>query len=735
MTSEKMSKKGMKMNLVRVFLFSTSIILMAVSYPPKFLLSQQEDQPVPLKKPSLLRLLDLMPSAESIDFLQEKISYQLHELPAEQRHPKTWNLSQRIEQDLEAGLHMLFAVDEDIAATLKTLQKEPNALDRAAQAVEQAILSGGKIYLFGGEETGRWMKEIESSLWRPFWTDLKERKKIWSKISPRVGDSIEERLIGEMPGADRSLIHPLPGMADLMLIGRLQLLERGIEPGDAIICTSGSGSTPAVIGAITEGLSQWKRRYPYDAEEMKKQLYFCMNNPEEVLISFDHVRAVLEEPAITKIDLSTGPQALTGNLRLQAATIDTFVIGNIIRTAIDRTLRAVLSSNEMESLGFQKAVVLSEKLEEFSPILKKVNRAMPSLARLIRLEENALKGGHSVTYSALEAANSVFNECSERSSAFFLPPLDTIKAQIPRSQIQVWALKEKQEEAWLALLGRPFRGLSTPSYEKQIEEQIADPQLRQISLESLTKAGEDQQFLYNFAFSDYNLRNHGPEKGDLGILVMISPEEEQFDDKKSIYNKFLGELHKRGAQTALIFVTENSEEEAKKIVRKMPSFDLETDAHMVLALDEKDDPLGLNMKIALKITLNALSNSVMARTGRVVGNSIPDFDPENPKSVDRATYIIQSYVNDVLQHPQWVKQHGIQVPINYGEANAILYDAISYMKNKKDRDGHADEVGLSIVRVLESLRQVKAISKEEALQIVRKKGLEIYLKDVVTQEP
>ncbi len=725
----------MKKNLVRIILFSAPFIFLAVVSLPKFLLSQQEDQPIPPKTTSLLRLLNLMPSSESIDFVQEKTRFQLHDLPTEQRHPATWNLSERIEHDLEAGLHMLLSVDEDIIAKLRSLEREKNALDMTVLAVEQAILSGHKIYLFGCEETGRWMKQIESSLWRPFWDDLKKRKKIWSKISLRLGDSIEDRLIGEMPGADRSLIHPLAGLDSLMLLGRLQLRELEIEPEDVIICVSGSGTTPAVIGTILEGLSQWKRRYPYDAEKIRKRLFYYMNNPEEELLSFDHVRPVVEEPGITKIDLSTGPQALTGSLRLQASTIDTFVIGNIIRAAIDRTLRSVLSGKEMENLGFRDPIVLTEKLEEFSKILKKVKRIIPSLARLSRLEENAYRERHSVTYSALKGVSTVFNECAERSSAFFLPPLDTVKAQPPRSRIQVWALKEKQEEAWQALLGRPFRGLSSPSYKKKVEEQIADPELQQTALESLTKAGEDQQFLYNFAFSEYNRRKHSPEKGDLGILVAVSPEEELFDDKDSIYCKFLSEFHQNGAQIALLLLTENSEKDIKKIIRKIPGFNLETDVLVVLALDERDDPMGLNRQISLKIILNALSTSVMARTGRVIGNSVFDFNPECYRSIDRAAYFIQSCVNDILQRPQWVRQHGIQKSVSFGEANAILYDAISFMKDKKGKDGHACEVGLSIVRVLESLRLNRALSKEEALNIVEKKGLESYLKNVVTQNP
>ena len=51
----------------------------------------------------LLKLLGLAASPESIDYVQNKTQFQLHTLLTEQRHPKTWNLGERVRKDTAAG--------------------------------------------------------------------------------------------------------------------------------------------------------------------------------------------------------------------------------------------------------------------------------------------------------------------------------------------------------------------------------------------------------------------------------------------------------------------------------------------------------------------------------------------------------------------------------------------------------------------------------------------------------
>lgn len=669
----------------------------------------------------LLQLLEIEPSPESIDYVQNKTQFQLHTLLTEQRHPKTWDLSQRLETDLAHGLRMLFSVDEDIVKRLQQLAAEPAPIESLVTACEKAILDGRRIYVYGCGATGRLAKQMESAFWRPFWTRLKAEESTWPKLKPFLPADIEDKLIGEMTGADRALISSLEGFEDLQLIGRLQLLDRGIKKGDVIICVTEGGETSSVIGTILAGFDQWKEVGSSDPAETRRYLYFIYNNPDEKLLPFGRSRRVLEEPGITKINLTTGPQAITGSTRMQATTIETFVIGHAIEEAVRRVLTRYLSRKEMARLGFANPPSLSDRLRSFSAILEEVKAKIPAIAELTALEARTYAAGSFSTYFAGRALITVFIDSTERSPTFRLFPLDTVKEHRRKCWIQVWTPADNLESAWQAFLGRPFRGLKPAFYQKPFEEEIDDLYLRQAALESLKKAGDDQQFLYDFSFSPENTKRHGLKKGDLGVAILFSPEEEQWTKVDSPFRRFADLVLQNQAYLALIVVS------AHPVDRSPEWFPMGSAARVWLRLSGENDPFGVNRHIGLKILLNAHSTAVMARLGRVIGNTMTNVSPSNLKLIGRATYLIQSHVNDVLRHPAWLKKHGRRDPISYGEANAVLFDAIAFLKDKPNAAGQTAEVALSIIRILESLRQNRGVSKEEALDLVRTVGLNRYL--------
>lgn len=698
--------------------------------------TKQEIQEIPVKKEGigLLRLMEITPSEESIDFVQNKTQFQLHALPTEQRHQKTQNLSEWIRKDIKAGLEMLISVDDDIAKRLNSRDLERRALEQAVRAVESAILSGNKIYIYGCGSSGRLAKQMESTLWRPFWKNVKSRRKLWNKLKNHLSDPIEEQLIGEMTGADRALIGVLKGFEDIQIIGRLQLEERKIKKGDVVICITEGGESSPAIGTILAALDQWIDANDYVPKKTKDKLFFIFNNPNNSLIPIDRSRRVLEEPGITKINLTTGPQSIAGSTSMQASTIGMFVLGNIIQTSLHRVLKRFISRRDLAKLGFNKEMDLEEKLKEFSMVIKRVKERIPAITKFTRMESFTYDAEAFSTYFAQRGFLTVFANSTERIQAFHLQPMDTVKEKARKCQIQVWTPASNNKEAWLSILGRPFSGLSPQFYKGSFEEEIDDQFLRRAALESLKYAGTDQGSLYDLSYSTFNLTNRSPKKDDLGVLVLLSPEESLLKNKNSAFRRCVNLFIESKAKVAIICITDQKENKIRKIAKKIPGFESQgKDSLVLIPIDKKNDPLGINQLTALKILVNAHSTAVMAYLEKVLGNTMINVSPDNLKLIGRATHLIQSFINDLLERPGWVKINGIQKPVSYGEANAVLFESIRFLKDKKKEAGHVAEVSFSIVHILESLRRKIPVSQNEALEIVKTTGLGRYLSDVTSQ--
>jgi hypothetical protein len=334
-----------------------------------------------------------------------------------------------------------------------------------------------------------------------------------------------------------------------------------------------------------------------------------------------------------------------------------------------------------------------------------------------------------------------------------------VKEPARKCWIQVWTEAATGAAAWRAFLGRPFRGLEAERYRGPFETKIDDPYLRRAALESLKKAGNDQQDLYDFSFpverdgggvaassgpADMRL----PMPGDLGVMVVLTPEEGELANQArpgeeparsgtkaarggSYFRRFMDLCANQGAGLGVLLVTDEGEREAAKIAEGIrTSFASAKDTPVVVTVrvEAVGDPFGLGQQMATKMLLNAHSTAVMAKLGKVIGNTMTNVSPSNLKLIGRATFLIESHVNDVLERPAWVAAHGKRETVTYAEANAVLYDAIGYLKDKPQQTGQTAEVALSIIRILESLKRGRGVSDDEALAIVKSVGLASYLK-------
>jgi len=669
----------------------------------------------------ILSLLKIAPSAQSIDYVNNKKQFQLHTLLTEQRHTRTWNLSFSIKDDVEKGLEQIFTVDEDISKKFHQMAKDPAILHQAVQSVSRAIDERKKIFIYGCGATGRLAKQMESALWRPFWRKAKASR-YWKKLKPSLSDDIEDRLIGEMTGGDRALISALEGFEDLQLVGKLQIQDRGVERGDVVFCITEGGETSSVIGAILAALEQYGHLTEDKIDAAKNHLYLIYNNPDDVLKPFERSRAVIENQAITKINLTTGPQAITGSTRMQATTAETFIMGTILEFGIQRILKDILSDEELALLGFDAKADLSDRLLSFDQIRKHLIHALKDIAKFTLLESKTYRKERMATYFAKNALITVFIDCAERSPTFHLYPLDTVHEKERKCWVQVWTEGEGHKQAWQNFLGRDFRGLEEQFYKPHFLTQIDDVYLKEAALNSLSLAGKDQEKLYDFSFSDENIHKLGPKKEDLGVLVCLDDEIEELAKSESSIFRFVNIFKEKDANLALVLISDNKAQKIKNIISQLP---LEKeDVVILISMDKVDDSLNLSRQTLLKMVLNSHSTAVMARIGRVVGNTMTNVNPSNLKLIGRATYLIMSHVNDMLLQEEWVQKHGKADPVTYEQANAILFEAMDFVAK---RDDQISEVELSIIRVLETLRTNMFISWEDALSVLVAQGLENYL--------
>ena len=679
----------------------------------------------------LLKLLGVEPSAESVDYVRNKTQFQLHTLLTEQRHPKTRDFGERVRTDTLEGLRMLSSVDDDIRAKLEAMAADPAVLatlDGAAAAVETALLTKRKVYIYGCGATGRLAKQMESAFWRPFWKEVRGDAGVWPKLAGHLDAAVADDLIGEMTGADRALISSLEGFEDLQLIGRLQLRDRGITKGDVVIAVTEGGETSSVIGTVLAAHAQWAAEPGYEPAASRKSLYFVYNNPDDRLRPFERSRRVLDEPGITKINLATGPQAITGSTRMQATTIETYVIGTVLEAALARTLGRFLAPAEVGRLGFAGAFEIGPKLREFGPLLEAVRAALPDVARLTEAEARTYEQEHFSTYFAARALITVFIDATERSPTFRLFPLDTVREPRRKCWIQVWTAAGTLGEAWRAFLGRPFRGLDSGLYETPFETEIDDPYLRRAALESLNKAGDDQRDLYDLSMSPANVGGRGPKPGDVGVTVAFPPEAPELGRPGPSFRSFMDLCAGGGASlAALVVADDRTAAAAEAELRRAWTGPADSLITVPVGVATAGDPFGLKRQVAAKMVLNAHSTAVMARLGKVIGNTMTNVSPSNLKLIGRATFLIRSHVNDVLGRPSWVEAHGRRDPVTYAEANAVLFDAISYLKDRTAEAGQTAEVAFSIIRILESLKRGRGVTPAETLALVRDVGLSAYL--------
>ena len=274
----------------------------------------------------------------------------------------------------------------------------------------------------------------------------------------------------------------------------------------------------------------------------------------------------------------------------------------------------------------------------------------------------------------------------------------------PKCWLRVITPTKDAASAWRYLLQRDFRGLDKELYENPFKENIEDPYLKKLALASLEKAGSNQKELYDFSTANFS---DTPNENEFGLITLLDKDilREQHAD---FLNKF-----KRAGMVRIISSVNNDEDS------KLQNDCVEV---MVQSPIFRNDPLTVRQNVALKMLLNAHSTCVMAKMGKLVGNTMTNVSPANLKLIGRATWLILTHANDFLS------KYGFKLA--YFQANAVLYECIQYAERTLDT-GNISEVATSIVFILETIRRQSCVSWPEAKRTLANYGsLEKYLNTV-----
>jgi N-acetylmuramic acid 6-phosphate etherase len=532
-------------------------------------------------------------------FLAEERAFRLGDLLTESFHPKTLNLSQTARADLPAAVRLLQSVDDEIPPLAKKALARP-VFARLADAFYNAIAAGRRIFFTGCGATGRLSILLEAA-WRRFFRNLPRRQPDLSNLAHKIRD----RTFSVMAGGDFALIKSVEGFEDFPDFGRYQLARAGVGPNDVVVAITEGGETPFVIATAWHAL------------DAGANVFFVYNNPTDLLRR--HVRRsrrVIEESRIRKIDLTTGPMAITGSTRMQATTSELLVVAAALESALIRFLGDRLTEDiPLEMLGLTQRTP-RDYHTLFVDLLSQLAapKAVDAMARLAEYEETIYRAGGLLTYAADSMLLDVLTDTTERSPTFMLPAFRKSDDQIsPRSWSFVKDPFRPTPQAWTRLLERKPRGLR---WGPAVYDKLNAPDALRACPPKLDNS---EIFKFRIGAEPDPSRTDAPDSA----LVAIGTADE--------VPRLIAEARRRfGAgyrRTAAVTIGPPA---------PVPGVDDVFEFECSLA----PSPLRLWHHLAAKLILNTVSTATMVRMDRVLGNAMVWLSPSNKKLIDRGSRLV-----------------------------------------------------------------------------------------------
>lgn len=570
-------------------------------------------------------------------FLAIADQFRLGDLKTESPHPRTRDLSDTGKRDAAAGLEMLFDVDRDVLAKCREWTAS-GAAGKIGREVTERLLNGGKIFFTGCGATGRLSIQL-TAIWRDYW----QRRRESGGVSARVAEEWENRAFSVMAGGDFALIKAVEGFEDYDPFGRKQIEELGVAEGDVVFAITEGGETSFVIGTAWKGL------------EKGAKVYFVYNNPDDLLSAHvERSRKVIEEPGIEKINLTTGPMAITGSTRMQATSVQLCVMLAVLETVLAEI-------SERTGVGSSGATASSGVAERLAAGIEEVHGTLQSdavrkqIAALVEREEAIYRAKGRNNYFANRLAIDVLTDTTERSPTFCIP---AFKKFDDEEAAESWSFLflpyEETPAAWRGLLKRDLQPVewSRETIRGLIGETDLDRQDR-----IMRTIGRDEILRFRIGMDGLSWRE--TRLGDGATAIVTEEEIEDLVHPDGFYRRQLEQAHEKGGQVAVIFFGRAASVSAAK--RFLDEWDVPA-LRVIVPLPEDSLPLGGALRVGAKMLLNALSTLTMVRLGRVMGNVMIWVVPSNLKLIDRSIRYIRLFSG-----------------LDYEEACLLLHEAIEYV--------------------------------------------------------
>ncbi len=616
------------------------------------------------------------------EFLRISDQFKLGALTTESSHPVTANLSETARAEIAAGLRLLFDVDDDVVRKYREFTQSGRAR-QIADTVLAALRKGGKLFFTGCGSTGRLSIQLVS-IWRDFWQRQATLNQANDSTIQQFHD-LENRAFPVMAGGDFALIKAVEGFEDFTTFGKKQIGDLGVCDEDAVFAITEGGETSFVIGTAWKGV------------EVGAKVYFVYNNPDDVLC--EHVqrsREVIQDPRIEKINLTTGPMAITGSTRMQATSIQLAVLVTVLEMVVRelssrRRNKADITgdrSNPAPHVGSNKSVAIPgqflAKLTELHATLKSP-AVLAQLAKLVAMEESVYRAGRKNNYFADCVGIDMLTDTTERSPTFCTPPFrkfdDTTATE---SWAFLYVPYPDSPTAWERVCKRKPRCVEWGP--EEVRSLVPDDKFDR-TVEIIGKIG--YQELMRFRIGVDGIKNRPLGVGDSAVALVVEAEKESLLAADGFFRVQLDAARNAGARTGLIFL--GSAEACREVDRFVSKWNPDCVAVLV-PVPETDFLLDGVMRVGLKMLLNTLSTCTMVRLGRVMGNYMIWVVPSNLKLIDRSTRYIQKLTG-----------------LDYKAANHLLFEVIEYVEPRMKADqAYPPVVGVSVVR------QRHGLSNEEA---------------------